>query len=711
MGYSDDTLVNGDKTVAFYKEQKERAQSEIDYIEDKIANYKEPFDAYQSLAGEIEARNAQARMNMSDEERAATSPESTQDIKNADAIVVFDDGTMMAYEPEAMQTQEGNTQIEVTGQEIGDFTDTNDLRRKAYKFFKDNLQGKYAEHPVLGKIKFIRRGIDKVKSTSADIDKLKLVPKIKEIIETSQYLRSEDANKPREDNIVKFHYLSNNITFEGKPLNVFVSIAEDNEGNFFYNINKDKNQPSQDNAVQMRSGEGRKVDNSTVNLNITPSAEDVNENNTFYQSAFHGTPHPELEGGHFSLEKVGSGEGGAAHGYGAVYAALKYDVAEGYRKRLSEGKSKLVIGDKSVEDWINSYDWNNEDMNIPDNLVYDIKRYIENSGVLRKRDTTEAKSIVMMNLGYYIQDLKTDLQKEDVDEVYLKHTQEDLDNLSDLRDKLATYTWQEYSLDAQTGQTYEVDIPENPYLMDEDEEFVRQPEIVRNALREIVNELTDEQISKEFAGTTYPENRDALRRMWKDGDYDFNNDGRDIYRSLTTMLGSKKAASQMLEKHGVKGITYEGAQDGRCFVIFNPKDVKVIQKFYQQEANRSNSFLGAYSNRIIYLNKNANASTLPHELAHFWSDELKQSKSLRAMELLKQADQWEEKEFERKYQVVKQGDKYIVADKAGKSVYDNQGNGFATEEKAKAYAKEELFAQGFEQYLRSGGKAPSKYRI
>ena len=85
--------------------------------------------------------------------------------------------------------------------------------------------------------------------------------------------------------------------------------------------------------------------------------------------------------------------------------------------------------------------------------------------------------------------------------------------------------------------------------------------------------------------------------------------------------------------------------------------------------NVARSPLGAYSNRIIYLNKNANASTLPHELAHFWSDELKQSKSLRAMELLKQADQWEEKEFERKYQVVKQGDKYIVADKAGKSVY------------------------------------------
>jgi len=57
-------------------------------------------------------------------------------------------------------------------------------------------------------------------------------------------------------------------------------IAKDNEGNFFYNINKDKNQPSQDTAVQMRSGEGV-VDNSAINVNISPNRENVNR--TFYQ--------------------------------------------------------------------------------------------------------------------------------------------------------------------------------------------------------------------------------------------------------------------------------------------------------------------------------------------------------------------------------------------------------------------------------------------
>lgn len=57
----------------------------------------ESFNRYMALAGEIEARNVEARYEMSEEERLSASPESTQDIKNADAIVVFDDGTEVVY--------------------------------------------------------------------------------------------------------------------------------------------------------------------------------------------------------------------------------------------------------------------------------------------------------------------------------------------------------------------------------------------------------------------------------------------------------------------------------------------------------------------------------------------------------------------------------------------------------------------------------------
>lgn len=63
----------------------------------KKAEQYNPFDLYKALYGEIEARNTQARMDMTDEERQAIAPESTQDIANAEAIVVFDDGSTAAY--------------------------------------------------------------------------------------------------------------------------------------------------------------------------------------------------------------------------------------------------------------------------------------------------------------------------------------------------------------------------------------------------------------------------------------------------------------------------------------------------------------------------------------------------------------------------------------------------------------------------------------
>lgn len=203
---------------------------------------------------------------------------------NGREIVVFEPNQIKSvYNRGAFDQNNGNiyyqgqidkTPIKISGNELGEIKDTNNLRRKAYKYFQENLQGNYASHPVLGKIKFIRKGIDKVKSTSADIDKLKLVPKIKDIIETAAYLRSETPKKPH-GNIVKFHYLSNSVNLEGKNIDVFISIAEDNEGNFFYNINKDKNQPSQDDAVQMRSGEGL-ADKSAININIASKGKNVN---------------------------------------------------------------------------------------------------------------------------------------------------------------------------------------------------------------------------------------------------------------------------------------------------------------------------------------------------------------------------------------------------------------------------------------------------
>lgn len=61
------------------------------------------YDIYRAFFGEVEARNTQARMDLTEKERKAKTPESTQDIKNADALIVMPSGKAMAYIPEVIQ--------------------------------------------------------------------------------------------------------------------------------------------------------------------------------------------------------------------------------------------------------------------------------------------------------------------------------------------------------------------------------------------------------------------------------------------------------------------------------------------------------------------------------------------------------------------------------------------------------------------------------
>lgn len=86
---------------------------------------------------------------------------------------------------------------------------------------------------------------------------------------------------------------------------------------------------------------------------------------------------------------------------------------------------------------------------------------------------------------------------------------------------------------------------------------------------------------------------------------------------IFSLKRSRKRASQTLGKLGIKGITYDGRQDGRCFVIFDPKDVRVIQKFYQGKTVRRGSYNP--TTQVIRLFKEANPSTIIHELGHFFT--------------------------------------------------------------------------------------------
>lgn len=171
------------------------------------------------------------------------------------------------------------------------------------------------------------------------------------------------------------------------------------------------------------------------------------------------------------------------------------------------------------------------------------------------------------------------------------------------------------------GSLFEVDVPENDVLLDEQKDFTEQLDKVREAIKNLVRGLTDKQI--ENAGQYVPETSRAEVEKSILETFAYAN-GRQVYELLTMLLGSGREASETLNKYGVKGITYEGNHDGRCFVVFSDKAISVINRFNQREnaIRRGQIRIGSHGEGLVTLFKNADRSTFFHEMGHMMLDNL-----------------------------------------------------------------------------------------
>lgn len=293
---------------------------------------------------------------------------------------------------------------------------------------------------------------------------------------------------------------------------------------------------------------------------------DETSDRAYFQSAFAGS---RVDYDEPSLEAIGTGEGVQVHGWG-LYYALNKDVAERYRKDfITQGKIYDENNYKDIAMFYYRTFWGDKD-NAINKLQQDINSDISDG-------------------------VSDELSKKALE--YIK-------------------TATEEELLGGKGQVHEVDVPENLYLLDEQLPVNQQSEHIRKAIRDIMNKYPDDYISSE---------------NYETGSFGDALTGGSFYKQLmfiaqrngtSDKIEQMKFASKILEENGVKGITYDGYQDGQCFVIFNPKDVKVIQKFYQETAGNNVPPRGAFVERgdenIIFVFENADASTVIHELGHFF---------------------------------------------------------------------------------------------
>ena len=402
-------------------------------------------------------------------------------------------------------------------------------------------------------------------------------------------------------------------------------------------------------------------------INSIPNENDLDKlrkkhNYQYYQSAWHGSPH---DFDTFDLGAIGTGEGNQVHGWGLYFAKDK-KVSDLYRRELSliHDVDKGTLFKVDVPDTKTMID-EQQSLNI---LSKETKQNL-NAAI---NALPEQEKEVFIN-EYTKSPLFNHYAKKELDEL-----QSNFDRLNDEYDLLKNKYLDEY-LEGKLSTIAQRNL----------NRFSEKYNIDLNALKENPDSIND--IKKQLdtmwfnafkeSGMAGQKYREVYWGKYKNDFSTLLNDGgingRDFYTALSKALGGAKQASEHLNKYGVKGITYIGEQDGRCYVVFDDKAIKVIEK-YNQSVNGMTEIMSD-GERIISIFKTADRSTFLHEMGHVFFDDIQKLASM---------------------------------DNAPKQLLDDwntlkEWSGWVDGENVDNTKAHEKFARGWESYLRSG-EAPTK---
>ena len=396
-------------------------------------------------------------------------------------------------------------------------------------------------------------------------------------------------------------------------------------------------------------------------INSIPNENDLDNlrkkhNYQYYQTAWHGSPH---DFDTFDLGAIGTGEGNQSHGWG-LYFAKKKLVSRNYQKVLSKRLGTTNPKLFKVE--------------IPDEkTMLDEDKYFK-----------EQNKDVINKIVSAVNDLEIDKRKALLD-YYKEHPSYTTNQeYKKLLGKIQSIKQdRDYIADALTNNVNEIKekvareaAAEYGYNFDElkaDNTF----EMAKKLIGEINEKLSALEKEREVEGAKEKIKEDKILESIGDTFTKTPYTGRDVYVALSKAFGGDKGASEFLNSTGVKGITYDGYTDGRCYVVFDDKAIKVIEK-YNQSVNGMTEIMSD-GERIISIFKTADRSTFLHEMGHVFFDDIQKLASMdnAPKQLL---DDWN---------TLKEWSGWVDGDNV-----DN----------TKAHEK---FARGWESYLRSG-EAPTK---
>ena len=275
------------------------------------------------------------------------------------------------------------------------------------------------------------------------------------------------------------------------------------------------------------------------------TAEELEKNpfQYFHQSAFHGSPYKFDK---FSTEKIGTGEGAQAFGFGLYFTEDK-DIAEWYRKKLTrdsgnftkDGKTLTVYGNEglSIEALKEYY--------TPGQIV---PGYASSQKVLQFIEGTRGEG------DWFVQSISVDAEGNPIPGERPK-THFTTPDFKTFKNVMQSRGWA-----TDKGQTYQVNIPEKEQMLDWDKTVEDQNSYVAGIIESLKEQLSLIE----------------------------TNSGKTLYKALARQLGGDKQASDFLKSKGIAGIKYTaqgGISDKKNFVVFSDQDVSIAQTFYQQDGN------------------------------------------------------------------------------------------------------------------------------
>lgn len=285
-----------------------------------------------------------------------------------------------------------------------------------------------------------------------------------------------------------------------------------------------------------------------------------------FQTVYHGSPYKFDK---FTLDKIGSGEGVQAYGWGLYFAGDK-GIAEWYRKTLTP--RELYIDGQS---WRSHPDMTADQIDALGTL-YSVREKTIDDAIRVIRDQA--------NMAWRSREAR-DLWNQRANII------ESMRERIDVREG--------------TGQLYAVDIPDDGYLL-WDQPIDQQPKL------------------QEFVRSLDTAARNRIQELFEDRPFT----GGGLYEVLKEIYGTPKGASMALKEAGFAGIQYldgtsrAAGKGSYNFVIFDDEAVRVLETYYQAGPFGSTNAAGAVSfdadgiKATIHAFEAADISTLIHENGH-----------------------------------------------------------------------------------------------